>query len=111
MTDEKAGFTMRNALFGGKLDFESLVAKALEHIDMEQIARNAMAKLIIRNEDLYFVVLREEGHDDYHFIGMSYSQESARKLKSEDAGSKIIRLNIGQLIGLAIAMGAAEIME
>jgi hypothetical protein len=106
-----------------KFDIETLIEKAMEHIDMEAVTRDVMSKLILKEVDLYFVVERsnEEIHPcigtaqvlpAYTFLGMAYSESAAKKLADEEDAdgerAKILRFDMGALVTLVEKLGATK---
>ncbi|MEE8566355.1 MAG: hypothetical protein V3S76_01275 [Candidatus Bipolaricaulota bacterium] len=96
-----------------KFDLESMIERAMEHIDMESIAADVMAGLKIENFDMFFVVDKPDGQDEYEFLGMAYSIKSAREMRDEirSANPEILQLNIANLVPLAKKIGAVEVVS
>jgi hypothetical protein len=101
-------------------DIKDLVEKVMEHIDLVGITKGIMANLVIRGEDMYFVIAKDEFGDNRgepQFVGMAYSRDSAQRLRDQhkDHGFgddvKIIQLDLGKLVALADAVGATEEIE
>jgi hypothetical protein len=92
-----------------KFDLERMIEKALEHINMEEITAQVMADLKITDLDMYFVVKNVDGDpEDYDFVGMAYSIESARELQDTVQFSEILKLNMMRMVPLAKSMGYVE---
>ncbi len=93
-----------------KFDLERLIEKAMEHIDMEEITAQVMADLKITDLDIFFVVDKPDGQDDFEFIGMTYAIDSARELRDEvrSANPEILKLDMMKMIPLAKEMGFVE---
>jgi len=94
-----------------KFDIEKLIERILEHIDVTEIVREVMANLTIQNLDLYFVVQQLPDSENYDFIGMAYSRQSADTLALENSKAfpcKIIRFDMGKLVALVERLGAAK---
>ncbi len=98
-----------------RLDIESMVKRFAEHIDIEELTREVMASLIIKDIDMYFVVEKPDGQDEYEFLGMAYSATAARKLADEEdpdrERAKIIRFDMGKLVQLVEKLGGTEVCE
>ena len=95
----------------GKFDLESLIEKAMEHIDMEEITADVMKDLKITDLDMFFVVREDQTLHGYEFIGMAYSLESARELQDEDdypLRAEILKLDMMKMVPLAKQMGFVE---
>ena len=96
----------------GKFDIEHIIERFIEHIDVEEITREILLTLVIRDIDLYFVVEKPDGQDGYDFLGMAYSEAAAKKLAdAEDADgerAKIIRFDMGKLVTLVEKLGGTE---
>ena len=90
------------------LNIEHLIERAMEHIDVASITKDAMKDLIIAGEDMYFVVRVLSDHEVPDFLGMAYSKKSALGFSKKKPGSKVIRLDLGRLVALAEAVGATE---
>lgn len=93
-----------------KFDLKSMIEKAMEHIDMGEITAQVMADLKITDLDIYFVVDKPDGQDDFEFIGMTYAIDSARELRDEvrSANPEILKLDMMKMIPLAKEMGFVE---
>ncbi len=90
-------------------DIEHMIEKAMEHIDMEEITAQVMADLKITDLDIFFVVYKPDSFDEYEFVGMSYSIESARELRdSSGSGGEILKLDLMKMVPLAKKMGFVE---
>jgi hypothetical protein len=92
-------------------NFERLIEKAMEHINMEEITAQVMQDLKITDLDLFFVVYRPDGFEDcdYEFVGMAYSIESARELRDDSGtGGEILKLDMMKMVPLAKQMGFVE---
>ncbi len=92
-----------------KFDLESMIEKAMKHIDMEEITAQVMADLKITDLDMYFVVYKPDGFDEYEFVGMAYSIASARELRDDSGGGgEILKLDMMKMVPLAKKMGFVE---
>ncbi len=94
----------------GKADMGTLVAAAMKHIDMEAMIADVMGGLQLKDLRLFFVVRTEF---DFEFVGMAYSEASARELKSDHegrrgTGASIWELDIERLLQLAKEVGATR---
>lgn len=96
----------------GKFNLEDMIEKAMEHIDMEEITADVMAGLKITDFEMYFVVDKPDGQDEYEFLGMAYSKKSALEMRDEirSANPEVLKLNIAKLVPLAKEMGAVEVV-
>lgn len=98
-------------------DIEHLIERFMEHIDIEEITRDVMSTLIIKDIDIYFVVEPIDADEivGYKFLGMAYSEAAARELAdSEDADrdrAKIFRFDMGKLVSIVERLGGAELCE
>jgi c-di-GMP-related signal transduction protein len=96
------------SLFGKTFELEHMIEKAMEHIDMEQITADVMKDLKIIDLDMFFVVCKPDGSEDYDFVGMAYSIESARELKETVEASEILKLDMMKMVPMAKSMGFVE---
>lgn len=88
-----------------------LIERAIQSIDIKAITKDVMSTLVITNLDMYFVVHKFDGEDDYDFVGMAYSEASAKSLARQNNSRipcKIFRFDMGKLVALVENMGAAE---
>ena len=96
-------------------DIETLIEKAMEHIDMEAIAADVMKDLKINELELYFIVDKPPGTDDYEFLGMTYSLPAAREmvsgLKHPPYAASILKLDLGKLLALFAKMDLGIVEE
>ena len=95
-------------VYVGLFDLESLVERAMEHIDMEEITAQVMSDLKITDFEMYFVVDAQPGGEEYDFLGMAYSLKSAVAIKEEANNAyhpEILKLDIAKLVPLAKKLG------
>jgi hypothetical protein len=95
----------------GKFNLEDMIEKALEHIDMEQITAEVMADLKITDLEIYFVVEKPDGQDDYEFVGMAYSEDAACQLREDHTDREILKLDMMKMVPLAKQMGFVEVVR
>ncbi len=91
-------------------DIETLIERAMAHIDMEEITAEVMKDLKITDFEMYFVVDQQPDCDGYDFLGMAYSMKSAVELMAEATAynPEILKLDIAKLVPLAKQMGFVE---
>ena len=83
---------------------------------LESVAREIKNELVVRGLELYFVVRPVSRGDwpapeDYELMGMTYSQQAAKKLWLEHRRSgpcNILRIDLGKLLPLIERLGAIE---
>ena len=91
-----------------------LIEKLLKHLDIEELVQDILAKLVIKDLDMYFVVDQQPDVPDYDFLGMAYSLKAAKGLlkEREDNGhiyhGKILRFDMGKLVTLVEKFGGTE---
>lgn len=88
----------------------SLVERLLSSIDIEAITKDVMSKLVVSKLEMYFVIHKLHDSEHYELIGMTYGEESAKKLRDENKKLKprIIQLDMGKLLRLIEDMGGIE---
>jgi hypothetical protein len=91
----------------GKFDLESMIEKAMEHIDMEEITAQVMEDLKITDFEMYFVVDQQPDCEEYDFLGMAYSMKSAVAIMTEAStySPEVLKLDIAKLVPLAKELG------
>ena len=94
----------------GKFDLESMIEKAMEHIDMEEITAQVMQDLKITDFEMYFIVDKQPDCEGYDFLGMTYSMKSAVELMTGASAydPEILKLDIAALVPLAKELGFVE---
>ena len=91
-----------------------IAERIMEHVDLDEVTKDVLSRLVVTDLDLYFVVDQQPGRDVYEFVGMAYNREAAETLLQEVEGSthvydgKILRVDLGMLLTLAERAGAAE---
>ena len=97
----------------GKFNIEDMIEKAMEHIDMESITADVMAGLKITDLDLFFVVDWQPDCDEPDFVGMAYSDQSARELKENAIlyNPEILKLDLMKMVPLAKELGFVEVVS
>ena len=97
----------------GKFDLESMIEKAMEHIDMEEITAQVMQDLKITDLDIFFVVDNQPDCEEPDFVGMTYSIESARELKENAIlySPEILKLDMMKMVPIAKQMGFVETVQ
>ncbi len=95
-----------------KFDLESLIEKAMEHIDMESLAREVMGRLVLKDLELFLVVRKFQGSDEADFVGVTYGEEAGAKLAKEEGSDHhpctLLRIDMGKLTTMAENAGIAE---
>ena len=88
-----------------------MAERIMERIDLEEVTKEVLAKLTIKNLDLYFVVYELPDCEGYTFVGMAYSKQAAKTLwleSSEKYPCKILRFDMGKLVTLVEKLGGTE---
>ena len=88
-----------------------IAERFMEHVDLEEVTREVLSKLVIKNIDMYFVVYKLHDMAEYTFVGMAYSEQAARTLWLENSKKypcKILRFDMGKLVTLVEGLGGTE---
>lgn len=94
-----------------------IATKIMEHLDLEEVTREVMSKLIITSLDMYFVVRTSPESDNNEFVGLAYDRESAERLrlwKEYEGGPipcKILKLNPDKALTLGEQAGILEVVK
>lgn len=96
-----------------KVATDRLLEKAMEHIDMDAIAREVMSRLVLKDLELYLVVRKFEDSETADFVGVTYSEDAAATLAFENgAGSHypctILQIDMSKLADVAVKAGVAR---
>lgn len=88
-----------------------MAERIMEHIDLEEVTKEVLSKLTIKNLDLYFVVYKLHDMAEYTFLGMAYSERAAKLLWLENNKKypcKIVHFDMGKLVTLVEKLGGTE---
>lgn len=88
-----------------------IAGKIMEHIDLEEVTREVLGKLVVTDLDLYFVVKKFPDVEDYDFVGMTYNRGAAMLLREKQADKSsisVFRFDMGKLVTLVEKLGGAE---
>jgi len=94
-------------------DPAKMAAMVLEHINVEDIAKEVMRKLVMENLRIFLIVRNFPDSECYDFEGMAYDRAAAKKLAAEiskvsNFECKVLELDMGKLAFLAERIRAAE---
>lgn len=90
---------------------KGLIERAIKAVDIEQVTKDFLETLTVKDLELYFVVRQLPDVEDYEFVGLAYSEQAAGVLWLESAKGypcKILRLDIGKALTLAEKRGLVE---
>ena len=87
-----------------------LLERIMSNIDLEAVTKDAMSKIVITELEMYFVVHRLLDNEHYELVGITYSKESAKKLRDSNCKfePRIIQLHLGKLLRIVEDMGGIE---
>ena len=84
--------------------------KLVHKLDLDKLIVEFMEKLKIGPIDMYFVIKRQPGTEEYEILGLAYSLRAAQEIKQEHRAvdSKIFCFDLGKLVKLVEGLGAAK---
>jgi hypothetical protein len=91
-----------------------IAEKILEHINIEEVTKDVLSSLTVKNLEIYFVVRKPDGQDDYEFVGLAYSKGAAETLWCEatkEGSCKILALDLGKALNMAEEHGIVKAVK
>lgn len=79
-------------------------------LDLDRIVSEFMEKLKVGPFDMFFVVCKDPGSEEYEVLGLAYSLRAAREIKKEHAAvdPQIFCFDLGKIVKLVEGLGAAK---
>lgn len=88
-----------------------IAERIMEHINLDEVTRDVLEKLVITDIDMFFVVYQLPDSEAYNFVGMAYSERAAKLLAVESSKKypcKVLRFDMGKLVTLVEKLGGTE---